>query len=61
MILKPTKTANTIDILISMITSGFVVTGCPIPYHLAFFLVRARLNEDSLSGIPHETIGSCFH
>ena len=27
MILKPIKTANTIDILISMIMSGFVVTG----------------------------------
>ena len=30
MILRPIKTANTIDILISMIMSGFVVTGCPI-------------------------------
>ena len=59
--LKPTKTANTIDILISIIINGFVVTGCPIPYHLAFSLMQARLNGDSLSGIPHETIGSCFH
>ena len=59
--LKPTKTANTIDILISMMINGFVVTGCPIPYHLAFSLVRARLNGDSLSEIPHKTTGSCFY
>ena len=28
--LKPTSTANTIDILIIIMMNGFVVTGCPI-------------------------------
>ena len=40
MILRPIKTANTIDILISMIINGFVVTGCPILLHLASFHQR---------------------
>ena len=30
MTLRPINTANTMDMLISMMIKGFVVTGCPI-------------------------------
>jgi len=59
--LSPISTTNTIDMLISMIIKGFVVTGCPISSPLFRLILAQPAAYIPLPGYPYRLIGSCPH